>query len=108
MSRGSSGGVSTTNAGRRSSGGGWSSGVDVLVITHTYHDTSLTKHSLLRTSENSPSETVRKGVRTILQSWIWPVCGGRNGSKGSSLAARRPALQADPRLFGQFRRRILG
>src|SRR5215212_8619050 len=34
-----------------------------------------------RTSQNSPSETVRKGVRVALRLQIWCVYGGRNRSK---------------------------
>ena len=51
------------------------------------------------------SETVRKGVRATLQSWIWLVYGGRNEPKSPSLATRRATLQVRPRLFGQFLRR---
>src|SRR5215208_5671642 len=63
--------------------------------------------SVIPTSENPPSETVRKGVLETLQGRLWLVYGGLTGAKSPSLAARRATLQAPPRLFGQFLRECL-
>jgi len=55
----------------------------------------------MRSSQNSTSETVRKGVRATLRALIWEVKGGQNGPKSTASVVRKATAQGPPTLFGQ-------
>src|SRR4028118_2242002 len=59
----------------------------------------------LRTSQNSLSETVRKGVRATLRACICWVYGGQKGLEHLFSAVSKAALQVASRLFGQPQKR---